>query len=802
MAPVVAPAQPNGLGVSNNIKRPIPLGPQTNGPNSIMPPSASPTTAFKKLGAANAKQQLSIVADHPISATSTVRPANRMPREGTLQAGTHLGNSAGLRVAPVSNGIRSARGATKPGAITAPYVLKKHAGRPPSLIVHLHPTHFRFDGQDGMFSYRSPMSMFIEHIKQRTIPHDILEYLIQADVPFYDGCLIVQIYDHKSIAQAKDAQRPAKSSPTGGSSINKYNPYLTPSPYAPFPKDEQGSAEEKLKSELEAVDAPQTEKEDVKQEEEGRPASASEGQKSKTPPKPKIFTVVLHPTPESLQRDLLIKATTPASQAGMATPGLPPPTPSSLVPQTPTAGSMPPPAKRVKREKMELEPGNIHAAEGQILLATAEPLILTAKAPSVEAQIALLEAMSNPQHSEPPPQPKTRKRTVAEMAADEAAAAEQERYLLFMDDRGGTNGSQSTSATDADGQTGASSFESRFERFKVMADIKREHAEKKEQKKEQERLKQQENDRRLQAQKQQALQEQQAQKQQQQNEEKARREATLRESQARQQTTSTMAASPPRPSSVVQNPAMSVPMAHNMSARGSQQSHPSGTPRMPHSTPQMAHGTPISRAQAMGATPRMGQASPPPNMMAQNSQMGQAQPMMMNGQNMPQNAQLMAQMAAHQRAQMMMQQQQQQQQQQQAQQHQQQHPQQQQQPQQPQQAGMLSQQQLAQQYAQSLQSMHGSQMRQMSPQMVQMQQQIARMQHMAGANNMQRQYKTQSFHKASQSMQQQIQRQRQQQMMVQQQHQLQQQQQAAAMQQGMNGGMMGGGAGGQPGGQL
>lgn len=71
--------------------------------------------------------------------------------------------------------------------ITEAYILKKFKGCPPSLIVHMHPTGFRFDQQDGNFSYKSPMRVFIEHLRRRTIPHEMLEELEQAGTRFYDG---------------------------------------------------------------------------------------------------------------------------------------------------------------------------------------------------------------------------------------------------------------------------------------------------------------------------------------------------------------------------------------------------------------------------------------------------------------------------------------------------------------------------------------------------------------------------------------------------------------------------------------
>jgi transcription factor SPT20 len=73
--------------------------------------------------------------------------------------------------------------------LTEDYILKKFSGNPPSLILHLHKTHFRFDQQDGNFSYNSEMRSFIEHLKNRTVPHEILEELFASGVRFYDGKL-------------------------------------------------------------------------------------------------------------------------------------------------------------------------------------------------------------------------------------------------------------------------------------------------------------------------------------------------------------------------------------------------------------------------------------------------------------------------------------------------------------------------------------------------------------------------------------------------------------------------------------
>lgn len=70
---------------------------------------------------------------------------------------------------------------------TDAYILKKYRDSPASLVVHLHPTHFRFDQQDGTFSYKSPMKIFIEHLRDGTVPHDLLEYFDKWNVAFYEG---------------------------------------------------------------------------------------------------------------------------------------------------------------------------------------------------------------------------------------------------------------------------------------------------------------------------------------------------------------------------------------------------------------------------------------------------------------------------------------------------------------------------------------------------------------------------------------------------------------------------------------
>ena len=67
------------------------------------------------------------------------------------------------------------------------YMLKRHRKSAPSFILHLHPTYFRLDQQEGSFSYNSPARKLLQHVKDQTVPHDMLEELHQAGVKFYEG---------------------------------------------------------------------------------------------------------------------------------------------------------------------------------------------------------------------------------------------------------------------------------------------------------------------------------------------------------------------------------------------------------------------------------------------------------------------------------------------------------------------------------------------------------------------------------------------------------------------------------------
>lgn len=335
----------------------------------------------------------------------------------------------------------------------------------------MHPTHFRFDMQEGHFPYNSPMGkVMLEGLRRREIPADLADQF--SEQQFYEDCMIVQIYDHKSTAPSQSQERvntgPGKSVPF---SIHNYNALLTPSSFVPYevqnptpakPKDTAGddakskSAEQRDKENMPAPILPTV--------------AISK--------KPKVTTIVLRPTESTKLVDLGLKAAEKIdgrrdSRDGGLLSASVPPTPTIGVPPTPQT-SMAPPAKRIKKTAIQLDSGTIYGLQSQIVLATTAPLDLEPVS-SATGAAALLESLAHPSHAEKPPAPKTRKRTVAEMAADEALAAEEERYMLTLDERLSSNAMVAQGGANTVGgdvQAGGASFEPRFERFKTIESIK------------------------------------------------------------------------------------------------------------------------------------------------------------------------------------------------------------------------------------------------------------------------------------------------------------------------------------------
>ncbi|KAL8695996.1 MAG: hypothetical protein Q9201_007872, partial [Fulgogasparrea decipioides] len=192
----------------------------------------------------------------------------------------------------------------------------------------------------------------------------------------------------------------------------------------------------------------------------------------------KVFTTVLLPTPQSVEEEVFVWSNTPdprannrkQPQASVAnrTPAsatMPhPPTPLSAVPSTPVTG--PPP----KKQKMILGESDMRNFQSKLTTTTAAPLLLD-PVDSLQEAGKLIQRLTDSLHKGSLPSPKTRKRTVAELEADEAQAASEQRFMLIMDERLANSGA-GTKANGGDGEAGAAAFEPSFERFRTIERIK------------------------------------------------------------------------------------------------------------------------------------------------------------------------------------------------------------------------------------------------------------------------------------------------------------------------------------------
>ena len=147
-----------------------------------------------------------------------------------------------------------------------------------------------------------------------------------------------------------------------------------------------------------------------------------------------------------------------------------PPTPSSTGPGTQGPSS--------KKQKMMYTGKSLMEIESKIISSISPSLFLDSVKNLTEVQ-TLLRRLQDPLCNDEPPAPKSRKRTVKELEADEALAAEEQRFMLIMDERlvANSTGNGVGNGVGTDGESGVATFEARFEKFKALEEIKELHQE-------------------------------------------------------------------------------------------------------------------------------------------------------------------------------------------------------------------------------------------------------------------------------------------------------------------------------------
>lgn len=75
-------------------------------------------------------------------------------------------------------------------------LLGKYESSPPSFSIHLYPDHWTLNN-GPKFLYNSPVASFLDDIRAHRIPVDFIELFDSVHVPFYDGCMIVELLDYR-----------------------------------------------------------------------------------------------------------------------------------------------------------------------------------------------------------------------------------------------------------------------------------------------------------------------------------------------------------------------------------------------------------------------------------------------------------------------------------------------------------------------------------------------------------------------------------------------------------------------------
>ncbi|QIW96233.1 hypothetical protein AMS68_001751 [Peltaster fructicola] len=398
-----------------------------------------------------------------MASTIVTRPAQTLRRRETIRPS--VSTKRGASIDMTSDSALKKRKLNEPLVWDSQYILRKHKGKSPSFTVHLHRKYFRFDGHDSSYSYDGPMRPLIQHLRSQTVPHDLLEELIASNVTFYDGCLIVEVHNHRKIEEQKEGDGTAsKVDDTKKLSMHNWTAHVTPSPFSSYPTDAQLEHDAQIVEEAQAED------------------------KSKTSGKavPVITTLVLHPTAQTQHEEMLILAKTPITElrkkkgADGVVSATSAATPQSALPPTPTSAG--PRAGGAATQKMALTQDELYSFQAEMMIATNPPLYLKPAKDAAEAD-AILDMLAHPLHSAKPPAIKERKRTTAEMAADDAQAAETERRMLIFDERLGPMARTGAGAGNSDNQAAAALG---FSRFKTIDVVKQKLAEAERIKKEEE----------------------------------------------------------------------------------------------------------------------------------------------------------------------------------------------------------------------------------------------------------------------------------------------------------------------------
>ncbi|KAK6463336.1 Spt20 family-domain-containing protein [Scheffersomyces coipomensis] len=130
-------------------------------------------------------------------------------------------------------------------ASTSQEILRKYAKHPASLTLHIFENHYRFNNltDSNTIPNTSPMIKdFLRHVLREEIPVEMSELLKDFSIKSYDGCLILQVYDHRNmVTTVKNTGANDKSiqKPDGTTTATQASVISTPKTYRTLLKPTQ-----------------------------------------------------------------------------------------------------------------------------------------------------------------------------------------------------------------------------------------------------------------------------------------------------------------------------------------------------------------------------------------------------------------------------------------------------------------------------------------------------------------------------------------------------------------------------------
>ncbi|KAJ1773950.1 Transcription factor spt20 [Coemansia sp. RSA 487] len=277
-------------------------------------------------------------------------------------------------------------------------LLERYKDEHPSLILHLFDSHFRFEGQEGVFLYNGPMRFFFEALNAGQIPIDLVDVLSQVNCRYFDGCLIVKVHDHRRPAQEPKTKRQRVSNLLTRTSFSKGSAPDTSNRISHLPSansaeiqkiPEPGSiaingltSNESQRSASTLVNGTMTNGDSASDTLTSNQADASNA---------KVYKKVMRPTSETINLDILLAC---------------------------------------ERSRTKLSPDDVLELESMVLMAIEEPLDLE---PDVQVS-RVSNAIRFVEYGHLLPRTR-RKYNSAEIEAEQAEREEKLKLLTLMDDR-------------------------------------------------------------------------------------------------------------------------------------------------------------------------------------------------------------------------------------------------------------------------------------------------------------------------------------------------------------------------------